>query len=77
MCIRDRYGEVAIMENLRKTWGFIHFSSIFEGFLISEGSEIMKIRENLVNERKETFREQENKANRVLKAPERGPEVPR
>ena len=51
---------------------FIGFSLIFKGFLISEGSKIMKIRENSANEGKETLREQENKANRVLRAPERG-----
>ena len=64
----NKYGEMMIMENHRKTHGFHRF---FKGFLISEGSKIMKIGGNSANEGKETLREQENKANRVLKAPER------
>ena len=68
----NKYGEMMIMENHRKTLGFLRFSLIFKGFLISEGSKIMKIRENSANGGKETLREQQNKANTVLKAPERG-----
>ena len=57
--------------------GFLGFSKIFEGFLISEGSKITKIKENSDKGGKERLGEQENKANRAFKATERGPEVPR
>ena len=45
--------------------------------MISEGSKIMKIRENSDKGGKERLGEQENEANRALKATERGPEMPR
>ena len=52
------------------------FSFIFKGFLASERSKIMKIRENSAKGGKKSFREQGNKANGALQAPNRGPEVP-
>ena len=55
---------------------FLGFSLIFGDFLVSEGSNIMKIRENSDKGGKEGLREQEDNANRALKATERGPEVP-
>ena len=42
---------------------FSGFSEIFEGFLVSEGSKIMKIKENSDKGGKERLGEQENKAN--------------
>ena len=56
---------------------FFGFSMIFKGFLVSEGSKIMTIKGNSDKGGKERLGEQENKANRAFKAPERGPEVPR
>ena len=56
---------------------FFGFSLIFEGFGVSEGSKFMKFIENSDKGGKEKLREQENKANGALKAPKRGPEVPR
>ena len=65
------------MENHEKPRVFLGFSWISEGFLISEGSKIMKIRENSGKGDKERLVEQGNKADRAFKATERGPEVPR
>ena len=59
------------MENHRQTLGFHRFFITFRRFLISEGYKIMNIRENSDKGGKERLGEQENKANRVLKAPER------
>ena len=65
------------MKIIGKPEVFLGFSMIFEGFLVSEGSKIMKIKENSDKGGKERLGEQENKANRAFKATERGPEVPR
>ena len=43
--------------------------------LISEGSKIMQIKDNSDERGNKRLGEQENKANRVSKAPERGPDV--
>ena len=56
---------------------FLGFSWISAGFLVSEGSEITKIRENSDKGGKERLGEQENKADRAFKATEQGPEAPR
>ena len=56
---------------------FLGFSWISEGFWVSEGSKIMKIRENSAQGGKKRLREQGNKANGASKAPKRGPEMPR
>ena len=56
---------------------FLGFSFAFTGFLVSEGSKIMKIKENSDKGGKERLGEQENKADRAFKATEQGPEAPR
>ena len=56
---------------------FLSFSIIFQVFLVSEGSKIIKIQENSDRRGKKRLGEQENKANKAFKATERGPEVPR
>ena len=66
-----------VMENRRQTFFFLRFSLNSEGFLVSEGSKIMKIKENSDKGGKERLGEQENEATRALKATERGPEMPR
>ena len=48
---------------------------IFVDFWVSEGSKIMKIRENSDKGGNERLGEQGNKADRAFKATERGPEV--